>query len=248
MEQRPVSRWLPGRRRPAPPTGPAWLGLGAQRSGTTWFTELLTQHPEVGLGTNGKKEQQLFHRVADGLVPAQEYADLFPADGLRRGEFTPQYLRHASLPAYAAAHLAPEVPVLVLLRDPIERFRSAMRWAGTRGKSWPYPLQITMQTFSGFYADQLDTWAAAIGRERLTVMVYEQVRRDPQPAVDAVWRALGVEPVPLAQVERESTSSSRVEWDWPEGLSDSLRVMYGPQLPRLRDDWGLDLSAWTQML
>ncbi len=31
-------------------------GIGAQRSGTTWFTDLLVQHPSAGLGTNGKKE------------------------------------------------------------------------------------------------------------------------------------------------------------------------------------------------
>ena len=47
---------------------PAWLGIGAQRSGTTWFTDLLTQHPQVDLGTNGKKEQHLLHKVADGVL------------------------------------------------------------------------------------------------------------------------------------------------------------------------------------
>ncbi|MGZ4488721.1 MAG: hypothetical protein ACXVW1_12370, partial [Nocardioides sp.] len=122
---------------------PAWLGIGAQRSGTTWFTDLLTQHPQVGLGTNGKKEQQLLHKVADGRVPEAEYLDLFPADGVRRGDWTPQYLRHASTPA-AAARLVPDAPILVLLRDPVERFRSAMRLAATRGKSWPYPVPITV--------------------------------------------------------------------------------------------------------
>ena len=78
---------------------PAWLGIGAQRSGTTWFTDLLTQHPQVGLGTNGKKEQHLLHKVADGREPASVYLDLFPDDGVRRGEWTPQSLRHASAPA-----------------------------------------------------------------------------------------------------------------------------------------------------
>ena len=170
------------------PGGPSWLGIGAQRSGTTWFTDLLTQHPQVGLGTNGKKEQHLLHKVADGVLPASEYLDLFPADDVRRGEWTPQYLRHASVPA-AAARLVPDAPVLVLLRDPVERFRSAMRLAATRAAAgnpspWPYPVPITMQTFTGFYADQLAAWAAAVGRERMVVMVYEQVRRAPQAAVD----------------------------------------------------------------
>lgn len=225
----------------------AWLGIGAQRSGTTWFTDLLVQHPQVGLGTNGKKEQQLLHKVADGVVPASDYLDLFPEDGVRRGDWTPHYLRHATTPAAAARLLGPDVPVLVLLRDPVERFRSAMRLAATRGRSWPYPVPMNVQTWTGFYADQLAAWSAAVGRERLRVMVYEQVRRAPQAAVDGVWRELGVEPQPLQQVERASGSSSQADWDWPEGLRETLQVLYRPQVDRLVGDWGLDLTDWTSL-
>jgi hypothetical protein len=232
-------------------SAPAWLGIGAQRSGTTWFTDLLTQHPQVGLGTNGKKEQHLLQKVADGVVEPREYLDLFPADGVRRGDWTPQYLRHASAPA-AAARWVPEGPVLVLLRDPVERFRSAMRLHATRlaatGKSaWPYPVPITIQTFTGFYADQLAAWAGAVGRDRLRVLVYEEARLDAQAAVDAVWRELGLEPVPLTGVDEASGSSSQADWEWPEGLREALQVMYRPQAERLRDEWGLDLSGWTSV-
>jgi len=125
-----------------------------------------------------------------------------------------------------------------------------MRLAATRAAAgnpspWPYPVPITMQTFTGFYADQLAAWSAAVGRERMVVMVYERVRREPQPVVDAVWRRLGLEPVPLAGVDEASGSSSRADWDWPDGLRESLQVMYRPQLARLEADWGLDLSDWT---
>jgi hypothetical protein len=229
---------------------PAWLGIGAQRSGTTWFTDLLTQHPQVGLGTNGKKEQHLLHKVADGREPVSAYLDLFPGDdGVRRGEWTPQSLRHASAPA-AAARYVPEAQVLVLLRDPVERFRSAMRLHATRfaatGKSsWPYPVPITVQTWTGFYADQLAAWAHHVGRERMRVMVYETVRATPQAFADQVWRDLGLEPVPLRDVHSASGSSSVAGWDWPEGLKESLQVLYAPQVVRLEDDWGLDLTPWT---
>lgn len=227
-------------------TTPAWLGIGAQRSGTTWFTDLLTQHPQVGLGLNGKKEQHLLHKVGDGVEPASAYLDLFPDDGIRRGDWTPQYLRHASAPATAARLLGPEVPVLVLLRDPVERFLSAMRLAATRAKSpWPYPVPMTVQTFSGFYADQLEMWAHHVGRERMQVMVFESVRTDPQAAVDAVWSRLGVGSVALQDVDRPSGSSSRASWTPPEGLVASLEVLYRPQVRRLVDDWGLDVSTWS---
>lgn len=220
------------------------MGIGAQRSGTTWFTDLLTQHPQVGLGTNDKKEQQLLHKVADGRVPEAEYLDLFPADGVRRGDWTPQYLRHSSAPA-AAARIVPDAPVLVLLRDPVERFRSSMRLAATRQKSWPYPVPITIQTWTGFYADQLDAWAACVGRDRMHVMVYEVVRDDIQAAVDGIWRALDLQPVALQDVARESSSSSQAEWDWTPGLKESLQVLYRPQVDRLASQWGLDVSGWS---
>ena len=226
-------------------TTPAWLGIGAQRAGTTWFTDLLTQHPDVGLGTNGKKEQHLLHKVADGVEPEAAYLDLFPADGPRRGDWTPQYLRHSSAPAAAARLLHPDAPVLVLLRDPVDRFVSAMRLAATRATSpWPYPVPMTLQKFSGFYAAQLEMWAHHVGRSRLHVMVYESVRTDPQGAVDAVWAKLGLAPVPLQDVDRPSRSSSQASWTPPTGLLDSLEVLYRPQVRRLVDDWGLDLSTW----
>ncbi len=222
---------------------PSWLGIGAQRSGTTWLTDLLTQHPEVGLGTNGKKEQQLLHKVGDGRIPDSDYLELFPDDGVRRGDWTPQYLRHASTPA-AAARLVPDTPVLVLLRDPVERFRSAMRLAATRGRSWPYPVPITIQTWTGCYADHLDMWAQAVGRERMHVMVYEVVRDDPQGTVDSLWRRLNLDPVPLQDVALESASSSKADWDWTPGLQESLQTLYRPQAERLSRDWGLDVSSW----
>lgn len=228
---------------------PAWLGIGAQRSGTTWFTDLLVQHPQVDLGTNAKKEQHLLQKVADGLVPAEDYLSLFPADGVRRGEWTPQYLRHASTP-HTAATLVPDAPVLVLLRDPVERFKSAMRLAATRfaqtGKSpWPYPVPITVQAFTGFYADQLDMWAAAVGRERMVVMVYESIRADPAAAVGHVWSLLGLDPVPLSNVTEASGSSSKADWEWTPGLRESLQALYAAQRARLEGEWGLDLSSWS---
>lgn len=227
---------------------PSWLGIGAQRSGTAWFTGLLTQHASVGLGTNGKKEQQLLHKVADGRVPASTYLDLFPDDGVRRGDFSPQYLRHPSA-GVVVPRLLPDAPILVLLRDPVERYRSAMRLSATRGRSQPYPIPINLQTWAGFYADQLDAWASFVGRDRLVVMVYEQVREDPQAYVDAVWSRMGLDPVPLAAVEQPSRSSSATdaEWVWPEGTREALALMYRGQARRLADDWGLDVTRWASL-
>lgn len=227
--------------------GPAWIGIGAQRCGTTWMTGLITQHPEVALGANQKKEQQLLHQVADGEARIEDYQAIFPTgDGLLRGEWTPHYLRHPTVPA-AVARWSPGVPILVMLRDPVERYRSAMRLRAGRPGRWPHVAAVTAQTWTGCYADQLDYWAAAVGREHLHVMVFETAREDPQAAADSVWRRLGVDPVPLSGTDQPSRSSSREEWVWPVGLQETLAHLYRPQADRLARDWGLDVSSWRSL-
>src|SRR5436309_2271360 len=109
--------------------GPRWVGIGVQRGGTTWFTDLLLQHPEVSLSRTERKELHFFERfLIDPFTEAdrEEYRAQF--EGPCAGEFTPGYMRwHWTAPMLREA-CGPEVLLLVLLRDPVERFASSMRW------------------------------------------------------------------------------------------------------------------------
>jgi hypothetical protein len=107
--------------------GPAWLGIGAQRSGTTWFTDMLLQHPDMRLSSAGRKE---LHALYMPGVDVDAYRALFRGCA---GEWTPFYLRAPWVPPIAARVLREDTPVLVLLRDPVERFASAMRHEAGRG-------------------------------------------------------------------------------------------------------------------
>lgn len=223
--------------------GPAWLGIGAQRSGTTWFTDLLCQHPLVDLGCNGVKEQRALHEIADGRMDPMWYLELFD-DGLV-GEFTPLYLRYLSTPRVAATLCRPEAPFIVLLRDPVERFVSAMRrYVGRKHKNWPYEAVFYSAQWAGMYADQLDVWALEVGRDRLVVLQYEWARRNPRQAVEMVWRRIGVDAVPLRDIDRPSSSSSKVDWNPPDGLLEALVRLYRPQVRRLAEGWDVDPALW----
>lgn len=222
---------------------PDWLGIGVTRGGTTWFTDLLTQHPQVDL-PNGTKELQV---LALEDVDLDAYCKQF-TDGDRTGEFTPRYLRSFNVISRVRAVMADDAPVIVLLRDPVDRFESVMRLRGQRGGAdqFPrvYPRLLSDHVWTGMYADQLDVWASAIGRERLLVFQFEAVRDDPAPAVGRVWSMLGLEPVALQDIERRSHNVSRAAWEWPEGLREHLVQLYRPQLTRLADGYGIDPGLW----
>jgi hypothetical protein len=223
--------------------GPAWLGIGAQRSGTTWFTDLLCQHPKVELGVNGRKEQHALPGIAEGRFEPAWYVELFT--GQLAGEFTPRYMRCLSTPKIAAALCREDAPIIVLLRDPVERFISAMRrYEGRKRSKWPYEAVFIDAQWTGMYADQLEVWAEKISRDRFIVMQYEILREDPQHAVDIVWQRLGIDPVPLEDIDSPSTSSSKVTWQPPPGMTEALVTLYRPQVDRLTREWNIDPTKW----
>ena len=97
---------------------PDFLGIGTQKGGTTYLHGLLQKHPQVYLAH--PKELHFFSlHQRRGLKWYSHYFDAATADQ-RCGEITPYYLFHP-LAAERIAALLPNVKLIVLLRDPVER-------------------------------------------------------------------------------------------------------------------------------
>src|SRR5688500_10259087 len=127
--------------RPAPPgklavpecppgwrTGPPdFVGVGAMRSGSTWWWELITAHPGVAVVPGTRKELHFFDEFWHGGFDErqlQRYHRFFPRpEGCLVGEWTPRYMLDVWTPRMLAA-AAPETNLLAILRDPLARYRS----------------------------------------------------------------------------------------------------------------------------
>lgn len=114
---------------------PSFLVIGAQRAGTTSLFHYLTRHPDVDGPTSvepaiwwGKEVHFFDENYWRGV---DWYRTFFPLEVKRRvarrrgrdlqtGEATPYYLFHPAVPARVAA-VVPEVKLVALLRDPVER-------------------------------------------------------------------------------------------------------------------------------
>ena len=102
---------------------PDFLGLGVQKGGTTSLDAMLRQHPDVLLPD--RKELQFFslhYNLGEAWYGGQ-FAAAQP--GQCCGEITPYYLFHPLAPA-RIRDLLPEVKLIVLLRDPVERALSQL--------------------------------------------------------------------------------------------------------------------------
>ena len=97
---------------------PDFLGIGTQKGGTTYLHGLLQQHPQVFLA----HPKELHYFSLHHQLGLDWYGRHFEAAApdQRCGEVTPYYLFHP-LAAERIAATLPDVKLIVLLRDPVER-------------------------------------------------------------------------------------------------------------------------------
>ena len=97
---------------------PDFLGIGAQKAGTTWLHENLRCHPELYL----PDAKELHYFDWDFHQSLRSYAEHF-RDGADRvkGEITPGYSILSSIRIALIKDLMPDLRLLFLVRNPISR-------------------------------------------------------------------------------------------------------------------------------
>jgi hypothetical protein len=194
MDMPPSLADQPAGRRTGPPD---FIGVGVQRCGTTRWFDLISSHPEV-LGSVGAKELHYFDRFFAGGCTAREiarYHEYFPRDGDgKTGEWTPMYASAPWVPPLLAA-AAPDARLLVLLRDPVERYLSGLQLDAGRAKKRGAPLSPYApfeQLVRGFYHTQLTGLLRHFDRSRILVLQYERCTLEPIPQLRHTFEFLGL--------------------------------------------------------
>lgn len=97
-----------------------FLIVGAQKCATTSLFEHLRSHPDISMPL--EKEVPFFTKEGCGEADWRAYAERHFGDdtGKLRGKATPQYLCDESAPERIRA-LMPDVKIIAILRDPIDR-------------------------------------------------------------------------------------------------------------------------------
>lgn len=181
-------------------TLPDFLVIGAQRAGTTWLDGALRAHPDIYLPVR-RKEVHFFDDFYDrgvewyeGFFPPPEQAARFGAVG----EVTPRYMYDPEVPARIAATV-PECKLVAVLRDPVARAYSqyGLRVANL-GERRPFEALLESDDDAvldrGRYAGQLARYFALWPRERVLVLIFEELVADPEPGFAALGALLEVDP------------------------------------------------------
>ncbi len=251
-------RWPRTRPRRPPNCPPGWntgppdfVGVGVQRSGTTWWLTQIRSHPHVASRPDSPKEVHFFDRFFGADFSDEhlhQYHQFFPRPpGGVSGEWTPCYMYFPWVPPLLA-HAAPESKILVMLRDPVERYRSGFTYQLNRDA--PAHALVAADALSrGLYHAQLSRVLQHVARDRLLVLQFEECVRNPSQALRRTYEFLGLDadfvPPGLGQVRHQARGEKIPMTD---GVRAQLATLYQHDTTQLLEVFPeLDAGLWPNM-
>jgi uncharacterized membrane protein YkvA (DUF1232 family) len=188
---------------------PMLIGLGPIRSGTTWVHELLFGHSQVA--TTRLKEVNFFNTHFDQGIPwyEEQFRPTTRATRLR-ADISPFYMMDPTV-CDRIARTVRDPMLMINLRSPYERVLSwyqkyrqedhPVGWLASVPDVHAEALKI------GLTASMLGQYADRFGQNRLILVDYSDLKRDPVGLAERLQRRLGLDIETPPSVTREVNAS-----------------------------------------
>jgi hypothetical protein len=197
------------------PTLPNFVGIAAVKAGSTSIYHYLGEHPEVYVSPIKETNYFVFEGQREHRFRVRSWAEYCGqfAGATREpavGEFSPLYVNHPGAAARIAAAL-PDVRLLASLRSPADRAYSD--WIGVvRSGLESKPADEAIRPGSryvewGCYSRLLEPYFARFPRERIHIVLFEDLARDPAAVMAGIYRFLGVDSRFVPDVSRRHNES-----------------------------------------
>jgi len=249
-------------------TEPAFIILGAQKSGTTSLYRYLAAHPSVKPAL--RKEIHFFDLNFDRGW--NWYLKHFPSrvpPGSITGEATPYYLFHPAVPR-RVADMLPDAKLVAVLRNPVDRAYSHYAHSVKHGFETAsfenalareidlieegrspadrvddsYFHQHHTYVSRGIYAPQLDRWYTLYPPERLLVLKSEDLSRHPATAVQRTVEFLGLSAQELRDISFPRLHQGTYGSEMNPKTREMLRGFFRSHNQALAEIVDFDLSDW----
>ncbi len=172
-----------------------FLGVGPQKTGTTWLYEVLKNNPGVCMPTI-TKEIQFFDRFYDkGLKEYNTYFDKCTPE-LVTGEITPGYFDTFETPGRVHKHF-PNVKIIISLRHPIYRTESLFRHYLRKGMvSEDFKkaiVELPQIVDSGRYKEHIERWLSFFKKDQIKIILMEDIEAKPKETLLEILDFLSVD-------------------------------------------------------
>ena len=173
-----------------------FIGIGAQKSGTSWIYACLYEHPQVCAPI---KEIHFFSRSRFGKGK-DWYEHHFRSckENTIKGEFSTSYL-YSKKGARHISSMYPDAKIVAVLRNPVDRAYSQYRNAIKAGE---IRNSVTFREFvendktaigQGLYSIQLQKYFDRFEKKNILVLIYEDSKNSPEDFIKRVYSFLGID-------------------------------------------------------
>ena len=173
---------------------PDFVGVGALGSGNGWWLSLLLAHPEIAPPAGRRRALHFFDRFCSAEMTDADVASYHAAfprrPGRIGGEWTGRYMFDGWTPPLLK-RAAPDAKLLVMLSDPIERFRAVFtqRRASLEEGERLFMTDVVDRRSFGAQIARLHRFFEP---EQILVLQFERCRRDPRGQYRRTLEFLGV--------------------------------------------------------
>src|ERR1700722_8193928 len=197
---------------------PSYIAVGPTRTATTWLYQVL--NGRIGLPQGIKETQFFIWNYGLGLDWYQSHFRNCSPD-LPLMEIAPTYFDSPEARQRVKLHI-PDCKIICTLRDPVERAWSHYKHWQQRGliKSPFAEAAFTHGQIvsAGRYADHLRAWQNDFGAPNVMILLYDDLRADPQHYLDRLTAFLGI-----SQIDHAASPLANVKFNHAERMPLSHR-------------------------
>jgi len=253
--------------------GPDFVGVGVQKSGTTWLADILAQHPDImirkkeinffvryfhkGYGwynrhfqeKNGKMAGEFTQSYIISPRPDPSHKEFYPKWNPRRTIFF--WRKQPSARDELKAHY-PGIRVFAIFRNPIERAWSAYWFWRNRKERLGKKIVSFDKMWSddgrwiktiGLYANHLSYWQKAF--PDFGIFFYDDIKENPLGLAKSVYQFIGVNDKFKPDINRWVNKGHYKSI--PRTTFEMLANFYKDQIIKFSKMTGRDLSHWLEI-
>lgn len=196
---------------------PSAIGIGAQKCASSWIHAVLAAHPQASVAR--EKELDFFSYYYDRGY--RWYESLFDAASPATLHFenSPSYFHDPRTPERVRAY-DPDMKILLLLRDPVERAYSNHLHEVIKGHIPNLPFEEGLANNPSYldqsrYGTHLARWLDVFPAAQVKVILAESIKADPAAEARRVYEFLGIDPeftTGLLSERRNESDRARLPW------------------------------------
>ncbi|MCP4268493.1 MAG: glycosyltransferase [Candidatus Brocadiaceae bacterium] len=231
-----------------------FMGIGAQKAGTTWLHNILNEHPNLYLPK--QKELHFFNnRYPLGIT---EYLKQFPRVTNRlSGEITPAYSILGKNDVKLISELFPELKIIFTIRNPIDRLWSSAKMDIKRmiNKDIDFNKIPTQSLFKLMlnpiylgktdYLQTINNWYTYFPKEQFHIIIFDDIKYHPEKVASDLSKFLNISPGPLLKSNKLTTKVFKGGNEKiPEEIFEFFFEHFKPYITTLEEILNIDLSEW----